>query len=117
MPRRARETSKQINCSPRPTAASHLHLAFPGYTNAAAAGGHFTLDTTTLTNGLHTIGWLVTDSYGRADGVGSRFFTVANDAVMTAPLGAGRALAQALALSRLKPASSASARTSIEGWR
>ena len=52
--------------------------AFPGYTNAAAAGGHYTLDTTTLTNGMHTIGWFVTDNCDRADGIGSRFFTVAN---------------------------------------
>jgi hypothetical protein len=52
--------------------------AFPGYTNAPAAGAHYTLDTTTLTNGMHTIGWIVTDSCGRADGIGSRFFTVAN---------------------------------------
>lgn len=61
-------------------ARSDIAGAFPGYTNAAAAGGHFTFDTTTLTNGLHTIGWLVTDSCGRADGVGSRFFNVANSA-------------------------------------
>ncbi len=59
--------------------------AFPGYTNAAAAGGHFTLDTTTLANGMHTIGWLVTDSCGRADGIGSRFFTVANAASISMP--------------------------------
>jgi sugar lactone lactonase YvrE len=56
--------------------------AFPAYTNAAAAGGHYTLDTTTLTNGMHTIGWFVTDSCGRADGMGSRFFTVANSSSM-----------------------------------
>ena len=59
---------------------SDIAGAFPTYTNAAAAGGHFTLDTTTLTNGMHTIGWLVTDSCGRVEGVGSRFFTVANTA-------------------------------------
>jgi DNA-binding beta-propeller fold protein YncE len=52
--------------------------AFPGYTNAAAAGAHYTLDTTQLTDGVHTIGWLVSDSCGRAEGVGSRFFTVTN---------------------------------------
>ena len=60
--------------------------AFPGYTNAPAAGGHYTLDTTTLSNGMHTIGWLVTDSCGRADGVGSRFFTVANGTAQTTGL-------------------------------
>jgi sugar lactone lactonase YvrE len=59
--------------------------AFPSYTNAAAAGGHYTLDTATLTNGMHTIGWFVTDSCGRSDGMGSRFFTVANTSSITAP--------------------------------
>ncbi len=59
--------------------------AFPGYTNADAAGGHSTLDTTTLSNGVHTIGWFVTDSCGRADGIGSRFFTVVNAASISMP--------------------------------
>jgi hypothetical protein len=66
-------------------ARSDIAGAFPGYTNAAAAGGHFTLDTTTLTNGLHTIGWLATDSCGRADGIGSRFFTVSNSSSASSP--------------------------------
>jgi hypothetical protein len=57
---------------------------FTDFTNSAAAGGHYILDTTTLANGLHTIGWLVTDSCGRADGVGSRFFTVANSSSVAA---------------------------------
>jgi hypothetical protein len=59
-------------------ARSDIASAFAGHTNAAAAGGHYTLDTTALADGMHTIGWLVTDSCGRADGMGSRFFTVAN---------------------------------------
>ncbi len=49
---------------------------FPGFANSAAAGGHFIFDWSTLTNGPHTIGWLVTDDCGRAEGVGSRFFNV-----------------------------------------
>jgi hypothetical protein len=52
--------------------------AFPGFTNSAAAGGHYIFDWSTLANGVHTIGWLVTDNCGRADGIGSRFFTVTN---------------------------------------
>mgnify|MGYP003342217433 CR=1 FL=1 len=52
----------------------------------AAAGGHFTFDTTSLTNGVHTIGWLITDDCNRADGVGSRFFTVSNGS-LTAEIG------------------------------
>ena len=52
--------------------------AFAGFSNSAAAGGHFIFDWTALTNGIHTIGWLITDDCNRADGVGSRFFTVQN---------------------------------------
>jgi len=40
--------------------------------------GAYVLDTTTLINGLHTIAWSVTDSLGRTEGIGSRFFTVFN---------------------------------------
>jgi len=50
--------------------------AFPGFSNTAAAGGHAIIDWTALTNGPHTIGWLITDDCNRADGVGSRFFNV-----------------------------------------
>ena len=51
---------------------------FPGYTNSAASGGHLNVDTRTLTNGLHTIAWVVRDSAGNAKGSGSRYFTVEN---------------------------------------
>lgn len=57
---------------------------FAGFSNAPAAGGHYFLDTTALANGVHTIGWLVTDTCGRVDGIGSRFFTVANSSSVTA---------------------------------
>ncbi len=40
--------------------------------------GAFVFNTTTLTNGLHTIAWGVTDSAGRGEGIGSRFFVVLN---------------------------------------
>jgi hypothetical protein len=46
--------------------------------------GAYILDTTTLTNGLHTIMWGVTDSEGRGDGIGSRFITVLNGSSLTA---------------------------------
>jgi hypothetical protein len=36
------------------------------------------IDTTLLANGLHTVAWSVTDSAGRVEGIGSRFFTVLN---------------------------------------
>jgi hypothetical protein len=51
---------------------------FPGYSNAGGAVGYFYIDTTKLTNGLHTISWSVTDNAGAASGIGSRFFTVQN---------------------------------------
>ena len=57
---------------------SDIATAFPGYANSDGAVGYSVLDTTTLTNGLHTIGWLVTDDLGRAEGLGSRFFWVQN---------------------------------------
>lgn len=52
--------------------------AFPGYANTNGAVGYFVLDTTRLANGIHTIGWLVTDNGGHAEGIGSRFFWVQN---------------------------------------
>jgi hypothetical protein len=51
---------------------------FPAYTNSAAPGGSFVLDTRTLSNGLHTIAWVVRDNAGNAKGIGSKFFTVEN---------------------------------------
>jgi hypothetical protein len=57
---------------------SDIAAAFPGYANSGGAVGFFMLDTTTLADGVHTIGWLVYDNAGRGDGVGSRFFTVQN---------------------------------------
>jgi hypothetical protein len=52
--------------------------SFPGLCNSNGAVGFFYIDTTKLTNGVHTIGWLVYDNQGRGDGIGSRFFTVQN---------------------------------------
>ncbi len=36
------------------------------------------IDTTALTNGLHTISWVVRDDAGQTSGIGSRFFRVQN---------------------------------------
>jgi hypothetical protein len=52
--------------------------AFPGHANSNGAVGYSVVDTTTLTNGMHSIGWLVTDNLGRTEGLGSRFFWVQN---------------------------------------
>jgi YVTN family beta-propeller protein len=57
-------------------ARSDVARSFQGFSNSETAGGHFIFDWSTLTNGSHTIGWLVTDDCGRAEGIGSRFFTV-----------------------------------------
>ncbi len=62
---------------------------FPGYANSGSTNcalngtspgpvGYFNLDTTQLVNGVHTIAWSVTDNAGRAQGIGSRYFTVEN---------------------------------------
>jgi hypothetical protein len=55
-----------------------IAAAFPGFSNTDSAGGSFVFDTTALANGVHSIGWLITDDCGRAEGIGSRFFTVQN---------------------------------------
>ena len=59
-------------------ARADIQALFPGYANTDTAVGAFVLDTTTLSNGVHTIAWIVRDNTGAAAGVGSRFFTVAN---------------------------------------
>jgi hypothetical protein len=51
---------------------------FPGYANSSGPVGYFMLDTTTLTNGVHTIAWVVFDNMGHGQGIGSRYFTVSN---------------------------------------
>lgn len=51
---------------------------FPGYANSTGAVGFFHLDTTKLSDGMHSIAWSVTDSAGRVDGIGSRYFFVEN---------------------------------------
>jgi hypothetical protein len=42
--------------------------------------GVFTINTATLSDGLHTIAWGVADSAARGEGIGSRFFNVLNAA-------------------------------------
>jgi len=55
-----------------------IATVFPGLANSNGAVGHFTIDTRTLSNGVHTIFWIIRDNTGQASGVGSRFFTVQN---------------------------------------
>jgi hypothetical protein len=67
-----------------------IATTFPGYANTPSQSGlqpcpscigpvgHRTIDTTALSNGLHTIVWTAADTGGRTGGIGSRFFRVAN---------------------------------------
>ena len=57
---------------------SDIANLFPGYNNTSGAVGFKTIDTTALANGLHTIAWTVTDNQGATQGIGSRYFNVAN---------------------------------------
>ena len=60
-----------------------IETLFPGFQNTAGTNGAIgfrVIDTTTLTNGLHTISWTVVDNQGAIEGIGSRFFTVSNGA-------------------------------------
>lgn len=57
---------------------SDIASLFPNLPNSNGAIGYYIFDTTTLTNGVHTIAWVVRDSAGATQGIGSRFFTVAN---------------------------------------
>ena len=57
---------------------SDIANLFPGLANSNGAVGFFYIDTTKLANGVHTISWNVFDNASRGDGIGSRYFTVAN---------------------------------------
>jgi hypothetical protein len=65
---------------------SDLDAAFggPGGFDTSQANRVIAIDTTQFTNGVHTIGWFVTDSSGAADGVGSRFIRIQNTALSSA---------------------------------
>jgi hypothetical protein len=53
---------------------------FPSYANATGPATQFIVDTTQLTNGLHTMAWVAVDDRGVAQGIGSRYFTIDNGA-------------------------------------
>lgn len=57
---------------------SDIGALFPGLANSNGAVGVFFLDTTQLSNGLHTISWGVTDNGNASEGIGSRYFNVQN---------------------------------------
>jgi Tol biopolymer transport system component len=66
------------------TARADLQALFPKaqYPGVDTALGIFGLDTTTLSDGVHTIAWIVTATAGGTSGVGSRFFTVFNGSLV-----------------------------------
>ncbi len=68
------------------TSRTDLTGLFPSglYNGVSSALGVFSFDSTTLTNGVHTISWGVTDNLGSSAGVGSRYFTVSNGSTLTA---------------------------------
>jgi hypothetical protein len=76
-----------------------IATAFPGYANSNGAIGFYSLNTTSLANGTHTIAWTVTDNLGRTEGIGSRFFTVQNgSSALTAASVEGSSVAAASAM-------------------
>ena len=69
---------------PGPLAARpDIQALFPGYANTDHAVGAFVFDTTTYADGIHTIAWVVTDSAGATEGIGSRFFTIDNGSTVS----------------------------------
>ena len=52
---------------------------FPDYANSNGASGYFYLDTTSYQDGIHIIHWIVTDSAGNSEGIGSRYFSIQNN--------------------------------------
>ncbi len=68
------------NPSPQPVATTRTSnpTLFRNLDSASAPIGAYTFDTAALSNGLHTIAWSVSDSAGRTEGIGSRFFNVLN---------------------------------------
>jgi hypothetical protein len=79
---------------------SDIANLFPGLANSNGPVGFYYLDTTTLTNGVHTISWNAFDNASRGAGIGSRYFTVANTGggnvpAADEPIEAGRITADA----------------------
>jgi len=62
-----------------------LASLLPGFNNSNGAGASFTFDTTSYSDGVHTIQWTATDNAGNSDGIGGRYFTIQNGPPVTAP--------------------------------
>jgi hypothetical protein len=72
------------NLDPGRLATDITSLFSSSYDTTHAAGGKI-IDTTTFPNGVHTIFWVVSDTGGQSDGIGSRFFTISNGSLFVAP--------------------------------
>jgi hypothetical protein len=70
---------------------SDIATLFPGYANSNGAVGYFSLDTTSLLDGVHTIQWVASDNANNTDGIGSRYFTVQNNNAQSQPVAAKEA--------------------------
>jgi len=55
-----------------------IAASFSGYNNKDGAGGYFSLDTSSLTYGVHTVVWTVKDDAGNSGAVGFRYFSSEN---------------------------------------
>jgi hypothetical protein len=73
---------------------------FPGLNNSQGAVGYRIIDTTQLADGIHTISWVVTDSAGVTQGIGSRYFHVDNAGVSSGVTSGVTAAAAASAVVR-----------------
>ncbi len=57
---------------------SDIAQLFPAYANSSGAHAYLDLNTTSYSNGIHTIYWTAIDNAGIADGIGSRYFSIQN---------------------------------------
>jgi len=75
------------NLTPQPTGTPRISnpSVFRNLDAGRGAIGSFVLDTTGMTNGLHSLAWSVTDSASRVEGIGSRNFEVLNGAADARP--------------------------------
>jgi hypothetical protein len=96
---------------------SDIATLFPGYANSNGAIGYRIIDTTALADGLHTISWVVTDNQGSSEGIGSRYFDVANSTgSMTAADGATAAFNDSSAVAVSEAALDQSPVLARRGW-
>jgi hypothetical protein len=67
------------------TSRSDISALFPAseYPGVTTAVGNAIFDSRALSNGVHTIAWVVTDNSSNAAGIGSRYFTVSNGSSLT----------------------------------